>query len=162
VRCRVQGAFADASLVQAHRYLLRAALADPASSHFVLVSEACVPLYHPALFWAQLLSEAHVSRVSDNQSATKRYSPMMYTPHYKYRHWRKGSQWTALSRPHALIIAYDRHVWRQFQAYCVTKARRLPAPASVPHAFVLVLPARQHSLCSAHSASHHGLLSAQH
>ena len=31
---------------------------------FLLVSEVCVPLHHPALMWSQLMAESHVSRAT--------------------------------------------------------------------------------------------------
>ena len=45
------------TLVQATRELMRAGLADPLNQKFVLLSEACLPLYPPAALYVQMLSE---------------------------------------------------------------------------------------------------------
>ena len=121
--CRVQGVFAQPSLVLGHRLLLAEALKDNANAMFVLVSESCMPLYHPALFWAQLMSESHVSRMSDGMFGVHRWSPKMATTHFKPGHFRKGSQFSSLTRMHAQYVAYDQHVWTQFHAYCKTQVR---------------------------------------
>lgn len=121
--CRVQGVFAQPSLVLAHRLLLAEALKDSANSMFVLVSESCTPLYHPALFWAQLMAESHVSRMSDGMFGVHRWSPKMATDYFKPGHFRKGSQFSSLTRMHAQYVAYDQHVWTQFHAYCKTQVR---------------------------------------
>ena len=116
--------FAQPSLVLAHRVLLAEALKDGANTMFALVSESCVPLYHPALFWAQLIAESHVSRMSDGMFGVHRWSPKMATEHFKPGHFRKGSQFSSLTRMHAQYVAYDEHVWTQFHAYCKTQVRR--------------------------------------
>ena len=127
----MQGIFAQPSLIQAHRLLLASALQDPANSMFVLVSESCIPIYHPALFWAQLVSESHSSRTSDGMFGVHRWAPQMETAHLKPDHFRKGSQFNALTRLHAQFVAYDNHVWRQFEAFCRTQVRFLRAPSSL-------------------------------
>ena len=43
--------------VEAERRLLQAALRDPLNQRFVLLSEACLPMYPPHLLWAQLMAE---------------------------------------------------------------------------------------------------------
>ena len=48
------------SQVEAERRLLRAALEHPANQRFMLLSEACLPLYPPHVVWA----EAFASRRS--------------------------------------------------------------------------------------------------
>lgn len=128
--------FAQPSLVDAHRRLLRAALADEANTMFALMSESCMPLYHPALFWAQLISEAHMTRMSDGMFGVHRWSAKMATDRLKPGHFRKGSQWASLTRMHAKLAAYDEHVWRQFEQFCRTAVRTRPLaapPRSVVH-----------------------------
>ena len=121
--CRRQGTYASATLAEAHRALLSAALANPDSTMFVLLSEKCIPLYHPALFWAQLMVENRQSRVSRDEGPGWRFSAKMATAHFQKQHWRKSSQWTALTRLHAYVVAHDDHVWQQFRAYCRTQVR---------------------------------------
>jgi Core-2/I-Branching enzyme len=140
--CRVPGQYADPSLALAHRNLLRAALAQRSNAMFFLVSESCIPLHHPALFWAQLMSEAHVSRVADGDYQQKRWSPKMETRYLKMGHFRKSQQWSSLTRTHAQYVAYDAHVWTQFQAYCKTQAR-----ASLLPCFLIHAPRAEHCNC---------------
>ncbi len=45
------------SLVEAERWLLQAALAEPGNQRFMLLCEASVPLYPPHLVWQQLMGE---------------------------------------------------------------------------------------------------------
>jgi Core-2/I-Branching enzyme len=127
--------FAQPSLVKAQRLLLQTALKDCANSMFVLVSESCIPLYHPALFWAQLMAESHTSRMSDGMFGVHRWSPKMATGHFKPTHFRKGSQFSSLTRMHAQYVASDRHIWTRFLEYCKTQAR--PRCARLSSAAVL-------------------------
>jgi Core-2/I-Branching enzyme len=53
---------ARALQVDAERRLLRAALKDPANQRFMLLSEACLPLYPPHVVWAEAFA-ARLSRV---------------------------------------------------------------------------------------------------
>ena len=50
--------YTRARQVEAERRLLQAALREPLNQRFVLLSEACLPIYPPHLLWAQLLAEA--------------------------------------------------------------------------------------------------------
>jgi hypothetical protein len=68
VACRVFTGWGEPALVTALRNLLTVALADERNSKFILVSESCMPLRHPALFWVQNMAEAHLSRVSSEPS----------------------------------------------------------------------------------------------
>ena len=121
--CRIQGVFAQPSLVDAHRRLLAAALKDERNSMFVLGSESCIPLYHPALFWTQRQSESHLSRMGDGLFGVSRWSPKMATKQLLPGHFRKNAHWSSLTRMHAMIAAYDEHVWPQFKAFCRTLVR---------------------------------------
>ena len=91
--CSIQAEFANPSLVTAHKLLLRAALEDERNSMFVLVSEACIPLHHPALFWAQLIAESHVSRAADGGYSMYRWLHRMTTNHLHIQNFKKGNQW---------------------------------------------------------------------
>ena len=119
--CRVATAFSQPSLVVAHRLLLRAALKETANSLFVTLSETCIPIYHPALFWAQLVSESHSSRMSDAMFNRQRWAQQMATAHLEPGHFRKGSQFNSLTRMHAQYAAFDKHVWTQFESFCKTQ-----------------------------------------
>ena len=119
--CRIRAEFAQPSLVAAHRLLLQEALKDPRNTMFVLVSETCIPLHHPALFYTQLMAESHISRVGSGHKDPHRWFHLMGTEHLKPGHFRKGSQWLTLTRMHAELAATDTHVWSQFRRYCRTQ-----------------------------------------
>jgi hypothetical protein len=118
---RVETAFAMPSLVEAHMALLEDAVAEPRNSMFILVSEACIPLYHPAFMWAQLMSESHISRVSNQTKNADRWAPVMETEFLKVENFQKSAQWSSLTRMHAELVLADKHVWVQFKNYCKTQ-----------------------------------------
>lgn len=113
-------AISQPSLVAAHKALLRAALKDPRNTMFILVSEVCVPLHHPALMWSQLMSEAHVSRVSAITEDMQRWWWGMEYGSLQREKFLKSSQWVGLTRMHAMIVAEDDHVWPRFDKFCRT------------------------------------------
>eukprot|EP00892_Ulva_mutabilis_P001781 jgi/Ulvmu1/11603/UM008_0004.1 len=119
---RVDTQYAEPSLVAAHRALLAAALLNPRNSMFLLLSESCTPLYHPAAIWAQLAAESHLSRVSQGFFDTMRWHGNMESPHLQGPSFRKSPQWSSLTRMHALLATQDEHVWPQFEQYCRTLA----------------------------------------
>jgi Core-2/I-Branching enzyme len=69
------------------------------------------------------MSEAHISRVADGAYHLYRWSSVMGTAHLMEKHFRKAQQWSTLTRTHAQYVAYDQHVWTQFEAYCRTQVR---------------------------------------
>lgn len=99
------------------------------------VSAACYPLHHPALVWAQLLAEAHVSRVKFAPLPWYRWHEKLGSEYVDYRRVRRGSQWLTLSRAHALLAVTDEHVWGKFSAYCRTMARLLSRSPPSPLCF---------------------------
>lgn len=122
--CRIDTQYAEPTLVAAHRALLAAALQDPRNTMFVLLSESCAPIYHPAVVWAQLISESHISRVGQGMYNGWRWHGYMHTDHLWGQHFRKSSQWSSLTRMHALLAIHDEHVWPQFAQFCRTLVRR--------------------------------------
>jgi hypothetical protein len=123
--CRVTAAISQPSLVTAHKTLLRTALEDPRNSMFILVSEVCVPVHHPALFWSQLMAEAHVSRVTGKQEDVQRWWNGMEYGYLTQEKFLKSSQWVGLSRMHAMLVVEDMHVWPRFDRFCRTGVRSL-------------------------------------
>lgn len=116
---RTSTAYASPSLVTAMRLLLRAALSNHRNDKFVLLSESCLPLYHPALLWTQLIAERDSRTLLHSRAA--RWLDVMATDHMQQEHFKKASQWIALTRRHAIIVAYDNHVYPVMTAYCRTE-----------------------------------------
>ncbi|KAK9789383.1 hypothetical protein WJX73_006397 [Symbiochloris irregularis] len=115
------------SVAQAELNLISAGLKDPRAQRFVLLSEACIPLYTAPVLWAQLLSQP-LSRInachntSDPGDTSRimayRWHRGMETAALKQHHWRKSAQWIALTRPHAQAVHEDEHVKPRFKEHC--------------------------------------------
>lgn len=103
--------------------LLEAAVLDQRNAWFVLIGDSTVPLYHPTVLWQQLMHEG-ASRVDAcphkaSYLQRKRYTPAFASDRFKPDlHWRKSSQWFALNRKHAELVAHDREVLSLFGKHC--------------------------------------------
>ncbi|KXZ49542.1 hypothetical protein GPECTOR_20g396 [Gonium pectorale] len=127
-----QGAFRPIELLTpAELQLLATALADPLNARMVLLSETSVPVRPAAAVWSQLMWEerSRVDACRDVNMDPARWPPHMATPHLLQSHWRKSSQWFALTRPHAALAVADRHVSEQFARFCFTRHRSLATAA---------------------------------
>ncbi|KAL8235501.1 hypothetical protein R6Q59_016582 [Mikania micrantha] len=114
------------SMIEAERLLLQAALENPTNQRFVLLSDSCVPLYNFSYSYSYLMrsSRSFVDSFLDMKEG--RYNPRMASV-IPMRKWRKGSQWIALLRSHAKVVAYDDVVFPIFKKLC---KRRPPLDAS--------------------------------
>ncbi|CAL8472071.1 g11613 [Coccomyxa elongata] len=115
---RIQVSWGAHELVLAARNLLRAALRDPLNHKFALLSESGVPLYPPATVYSQLMAEdkSRIDSCGIGRTDPWRFSGRMG---WKLReHWRKSSQWFALTRKHAQLVLEDTHILDLFQRYC--------------------------------------------
>uniref|UniRef100_A0A383V407 Uncharacterized protein n=1 Tax=Tetradesmus obliquus TaxID=3088 RepID=A0A383V407_TETOB len=124
VRLNTTRGYAQHVLAEAEVLLLHAALGDAANTQFVLVSDSSMPLYPPDVIWAQLVSEP-LSRLDACVDLRKdrqfyRWRPYMASAHFGPQHWRKSSQWFALSRPAAMLAVADTHVRELFHSFCYT------------------------------------------
>ncbi|XP_047310793.1 glycosyltransferase BC10-like isoform X2 [Impatiens glandulifera] len=119
----IKVSWGEASMIQAERLLLDAALEDPANQRFVLLSDSCVPLYNFTYVYSYLMSSSSKSFVdSFHDKKEGRYNPKMSNviPRNK---WRKGSQWFTLTKRHAEVVVDDDVVFPAFKKFC----RRRPA-----------------------------------
>ncbi|XP_057840030.1 glycosyltransferase BC10 isoform X2 [Cryptomeria japonica] len=114
----------EASMIEAERILLRKALEDPANQRFILVSDSCVPLYNFSYIYDYVMSSPKSFVDSFLDPKGERYNPKM-APAIPKDKWRKGSQWVALVRKHAEIMAADNTIFPVFQRHC---KRRPPLP----------------------------------
>lgn len=113
----------EASMIEAERLLLAEALKDPANDRFLLVSDSCVPLYNFTYIYNYVMASPKSFVDSFLDAKESRYNPKM-APIVQRDKWRKGSQWFALKRDHAAVIAFDADVFPLFQQHC--KRRPLP------------------------------------
>ncbi|XP_076959441.1 glycosyltransferase BC10-like isoform X2 [Bidens hawaiensis] len=110
----IKVAWGQSTMIEAERLLLRAALQNPANQRFILLSDSCVPLYNFSYIYNYLMgsSKSFVDSFLDMKEG--RYNPRMSSV-IPMRKWRKGSQWIALIRSHAKVVAYDDIVFPVFK-----------------------------------------------
>eukprot|EP00884_Botryococcus_braunii_P016679 jgi/Botrbrau1/3695/Bobra.0008s0022.1 len=121
---RIKTEWGEHSLVAATRELLLAALENPLNQKFVLLSESGIPLYPPTTIYQQLLTEpkSRINACRHQNMDVQRWHPRFEAPPgpVKLRQslWRKSSQWFALSRSHAELVANDTDLDALFQTIC--------------------------------------------
>ncbi|KAG8069947.1 hypothetical protein GUJ93_ZPchr0006g42120 [Zizania palustris] len=108
------------SMVDAEKRLLANALEDVDNQFFVLLSDSCVPL-HTFDYIYNYLMGTNVSFIDcfldPGPHGSGRYSVEML-PEIEQRHFRKGAQWFAITRRHALLILADKLYYNKFELYC--------------------------------------------
>ncbi|CAK9881110.1 unnamed protein product, partial [Sphagnum jensenii] len=113
----IQAWWGEATMIEAERLLLSAALQDPLNLRFLLLSDSCIPLYNFGYVYNYVMS-SHKSFVdsfvdyNDTQYNSKMSSVIPKGA------WRKGSQWFVLIRKHAEKIVTDSLVFPVFQNHC--------------------------------------------
>ncbi|CAK9233891.1 unnamed protein product [Sphagnum troendelagicum] len=113
----IQVWWGEATMIEAERLLLSAALQDPLNLRFLLLSDSCIPLYNFGYVYDYVMS-SHKSFVdsfvdyNDTQYNSKMSSVIPKGA------WRKGSQWFVLIRKHAEKIVTDSLVFPVFQNHC--------------------------------------------
>ncbi|KAL7242877.1 hypothetical protein ACSBR1_015308 [Camellia fascicularis] len=122
----IKVSWGEASMIQAERLLLEAALEDPANQRFVLLSDSCVPLYNFSYIYNNLMASPRSFVDSFLDEKEGRYNPAM-SPVIPKNKWRKGSQWVSLVRDHAEIVVDDEVFFPVFKKFC---KRRPPLDAS--------------------------------
>lgn len=132
-------AWGAASVVLAEKRLLARALLDPAAERFVLLSESCVPI-RPFPRVRAVLLDTDRSFVESYPDRHQRW-PGAHDPRAAAEiprsTWRKGSQWFAMTRPHAAVVADDERLFRAFERYCAANdpTARLTARAASSDGF---------------------------
>ncbi|KAG9160039.1 hypothetical protein Leryth_005769 [Lithospermum erythrorhizon] len=108
------------SMIEAERRLLANALLDISNTRFVLLSEACIPLYNFTTIYKYLMESntTFVESYDDPSTVGRgRYSRRMM-PHVSINQWRKGSQWIEVDRQVAVDIITDTKYFNLFKKYC--------------------------------------------
>uniref|UniRef100_A0A453NIZ3 Nucleotide-diphospho-sugar transferase domain-containing protein n=1 Tax=Aegilops tauschii subsp. strangulata TaxID=200361 RepID=A0A453NIZ3_AEGTS len=108
------------SMVDAEKRLLGNALLDIDNQFFVLLSDSCIPL-HTFDYIYNYLMGTNVSFIDSfldpGPHGSGRYSIEMF-PEIEHRDFRKGAQWFAITRRHAILIMSDNLYYRKFKLYC--------------------------------------------
>eukprot|EP00256_Glycine_max_P054101 XP_014620872.1 uncharacterized protein LOC100817202 isoform X3 [Glycine max] len=108
------------SMVDAERRLLANALQDTDNQQFVLLSDSCVPLYDFDYIYNYLMytNISFVDCFKDpGPHGNGRYSDRML-PEVEVKDFRKGAQWFAMKRQHAIIVMADNLYYSKFRSYC--------------------------------------------
>lgn len=108
------------SMMEAERRLLANALLDLSNQRFVLLSEACIPLYNLPSIYSYLINstQSFVSMYDmPGPTGRGRYNKRM-RPQIQLQQWRKGSQWFEMDRRLAIDIISDHVYFPVFQKHC--------------------------------------------
>jgi hypothetical protein len=115
------------NLVEAESRLLASALLDHSNERFVLLSEACIPVYNFSTVYAFLTGSA-TSFVDSygNGDCRARYDRFFAErTNITIEHWRKGAQWFEMDRALALEVVADEPYIQMFRDFCVGRWRCL-------------------------------------
>lgn len=99
-------------MVHAEKKLFHAALQDPTNQRFVLVSESCIPI-RSFDFVYSYLTAANKSFITSHSSTWRLGGKRLESEIPKHL-TRKGSQWIALTRPHAELVVNESHYIKLF------------------------------------------------
>lgn len=108
------------NMIEAERRLLANALLDISNQRFVLLSEACIPLYNFQTIYSYLINstKSHVMSYDEPGPVGRgRYSFHMF-PDISLQQWRKGSQWFEMDRDLAIEVVSDTKYFPIFQKHC--------------------------------------------
>ncbi|KAI3948491.1 hypothetical protein MKW98_019241 [Papaver atlanticum] len=108
------------NMIEAERRLLANALLDLSNQRFILLSEACIPLYNFSTVYSYVINSTKTFIESYDLPGgvgRGRYSPRM-RPQISLYQWRKGSQWFEMDRELATEIIADRTYFPLFGKFC--------------------------------------------
>nr|GMC51513.1 glycosyltransferase BC10-like [Ipomoea batatas] len=108
------------SMIEAERRLLANALLDTSNQRFVLLSEACIPLFNFTTVYDYLINTNKTFVEAFDQPGAVgrgRYNRRM-RPWITIQQWRKGSQWFAVDRELAVQIISDEKYCNLFKRFC--------------------------------------------
>ncbi|KAK8482928.1 hypothetical protein V6N13_017559 [Hibiscus sabdariffa] len=110
----------NVNMIEAERRLLANALLDFSNQRFVLLSEACIPLFNFSTVYSYLINSSQSFVESYDLAGPVgrgRYSRKM-RPLVTLQQWRKGAQWFEMDRDLALEVVSDQVYFPVFQKYC--------------------------------------------
>ncbi|THU69623.1 hypothetical protein C4D60_Mb08t16340 [Musa balbisiana] len=110
------------NMMEAERRLLANALLDVSNQRFVLLSEACIPLFNFPTIYSYLINSTKIYvQAYDLPGPTGRgrYMKKM-KPLLKLEQWRKGSQWFEVDRSLAIEVISDDEYFPLFQRHCTS------------------------------------------
>lgn len=108
------------NMVEAEKRLLANGLLDTSNQRFVLLSEACIPLFNFSTIYNYLMNstKSFVETYDlPGPVGRGRYQSQM-SPTIKLQQWRKGSQWFEMDRDLAIEVVSDKTYFPVFQKHC--------------------------------------------
>ncbi|CAH1416985.1 unnamed protein product [Lactuca virosa] len=108
------------NMIEAELRLLANALMDFTNQRFILLSEACIPLFNFSTVYSYLTNSKHnfvESYDLEGPVGRGRYSPNM-APVVDIEDWRKGSQWFEMDREFAIEVIFDKMYFLVFHDFC--------------------------------------------
>ncbi|KAL2895300.1 hypothetical protein RDABS01_011209, partial [Bienertia sinuspersici] len=113
--------WANISMIDAERRLLASALLDYSNEKFILLSEACIPLYNFTTIYDYLIIKNNLSFVGVEPDP-KKASPYRFRgkmdPPLKRWQWQKGAQWVVMDRVLSVDIISDTSYYPVFRDHC--------------------------------------------
>ncbi|XP_047255297.1 glycosyltransferase BC10 isoform X2 [Capsicum annuum] len=109
------------NMVEAEKRVLANALLDISNQKFVLLSEACIPLFNFSTVYNYLMNSTKnfvESYDLPGPVGRGRYQSKM-SPTIKVEQWRKGSQWFEIDRDLAVEVVSDETYFPVFQKHCM-------------------------------------------
>ncbi|OWM68007.1 hypothetical protein CDL15_Pgr017575 [Punica granatum] len=109
-----------ASMIDAERRLLANGLLDFSNERFVLLSEACIPLFNFTTVYSYLINsnQSFLGSFDDPRPMGRgRYRKQMW-PIISLSDWRKGSQWFEIQRKVAVEVVSDQTYYNVFREHC--------------------------------------------
>ncbi|KAJ4899168.1 hypothetical protein Rs2_13119 [Raphanus sativus] len=108
----------------ARRLLAHALLDDPRNYMFALFSPSCVPIHSFDFTYKTLVSsrKSFIEILKDEPWQFERWAARgddAMLPEVRLEDFRIGSQFWALTRRHARMVARDRRIWEKFDKTCV-------------------------------------------
>lgn len=108
------------SMCDAERRVLANAMLDLSNEHFVLLSEACIPLRNFTIVYRYITKSRYSFMGSYDEKGPYgrgRYNKNM-VPEVTLEQWRKGSQWFEINRDLALQVVEDVTYYPKFKEFC--------------------------------------------
>ncbi|CAI9785396.1 unnamed protein product [Fraxinus pennsylvanica] len=109
------------TMIDGERRLLANALLDFSNERFILLSEACIPLFNFTTIYDYLINsnQSFLSSFDDPRPIGRgRYNKRM-SPSITLFDWRKGSQWFEVNRKLAIEIVSDITYYPIFRNHCM-------------------------------------------
>lgn len=110
----------DITIVDAERRLLANALRDFNNERFVMLSEACAPLWNFTFTYNYLVNsqQSFVGTFDDPGIYGRGRYNQSLEPEVKLEQWQKGAQWFEVQRELAIYIISDTKYYPKFRDYC--------------------------------------------